>query len=598
VSDVLGQFLEGMQEELRDDRDLQLLKRCQEDKFFFAREVMGNAAVFPESLDPAVCGEWTKLFEFIYSFAAPGGIRLGVCNAPRNTYKTTLLVTRLADLIAGDRNIRILYTTNVHRLSMEFSTSLKQYLTHKEKLIEAYGPFAVDDSEARLSKHDDAAWRQDFWTVAGRTTHAKEPTFTAGSVGKSAVGNHFDVIVLDDCVDNDNTTTAESVRKTIDWFRLVGPLRDKKSRYGPGGCILDIGTRYVDGDLHGFLLGEVSDEKEQLWRDYTPLVLRAIANPECWNEKLQRFVGPILNFPHILTEEEMNTERRAGSYHFSTQFQNECVAPDDAHFRKDWFQLIPFYDVPQDRLAYYVFTDYAFGLDDSNDRTALWVVGLDWERKAYCVDFDVGRWTLTERCKRTMDFAQKYDCRKISLEQISANEGIKSTLLRMRDERRLRCSLEEIGGRSTESKMMRITSLQPRFEQRRIFFAMRDAGDMFGIRAEFIRLNKNGEVDSSTDIAKEFLRFPRATHDDIPDALSDIDKIDNSTRTYFFAGFPRSHVGPNVPQPLGPRTVNGRVVYNSWDEWRGINAISQDRPKEDLYTRAASRIAGRRPGLW
>ena len=584
MDNALEQLMNGLGKELQVTRNFDLRDRCDNDDFFFARDIMGNESVFPKSLTDPSAGDWVKLFEFMYMFAKLGGIVLGVGNSSRNTFKTTILLTRFVNLIAKDRNIRILYTTNVHKNAMNFSRSLQHHLSHNQKLIEVYGSF---EPEGLRGKGDEASlWRQDYFTVSGRTTNAKEPTFTASSVGKTEVGQHFDVIVCDDCVDNENTTTAEAIRKTIEWFRLVGSLRDKASKYGPGGCILDVGTRYVDGDLHGFLLGEVSDEKDQQWKNYTPLVLKAIANPECWDEKTQRFLGPKLNFPFILTEKLMNEERSRGAYYFSCQYQNECVAPDDAHFRKEWFQLIPAYDVP-DGLSYYVFTDYAFGLDDSNDRTALWVVGLDWERKAYCVDFDVGRWTLNERCRRTIAFAEKYDSRKIAIEQISSNEGIKSTLLRMRDERRLRCAIEEIGGRSLESKQLRITSLQPRFEQRRIFFVQRDNMDMIGIKPEFIRLNKDGVVDVSTDIPKEFVRFPRATHDDIPDALSDIDKIDNSTRSYFFAGASRS----TAVETKGPMVVNGKVLYNNWEEWRKYNAPKEDKQGSgNFYERAANRI--------
>jgi hypothetical protein len=587
MSDALQQLMSGLSDELLVTRNLDLLEKCEKDPFFFAREIMGNQPVFPAILDKDVAGDWVQLFDFIYKFASlgPDSINLGVCNSSRNTFKTTLLASKCAYLIARDRNIRILYSTNVHKNSMNFSRALQHQLAHNQKLIEVYGTFEPEGMKSKRQDDESNLWRQDYFTVSGRTANIREPTFTAGSVGKTEVGQHYDVIILDDCVDNENTTTADSIIKTINWFRLVGSLRDKMSKYGPGGCILVVGTRYVDGDLYGFLLGEVSDEKDQQWRNYKSLVLRAVANPECWDEREQRFVNPKLNFPFVLTEKLLNEERSRGSYYFSTQFQNECVSPDDAHFKKEWFQLIPAYDIP-DGLSYYVFTDYAFGLDNSNDRTALWVVGLDWERKAYCVDFDVGRWPLNERCKRTVDFAEKYDCRKIAIEQISSNEGIKATLLKMRDERRLRCTLEEIGGRSQESKQLRITSMQPRFEQRRIFFVMRDNMDMIGIKPQFIRLNKDREPDANTDIVKEFIRFPRATHDDIPDALSDIDKIDNSTRSYFFPGAAKRDT-----QVQGPMVVNGKVLYNSWDDWRKVNVPSESaRPQEDWYSRTARRL--------
>ncbi len=580
-------FFSGLSQELM-AKSNPLLERIKKDNFFFAREIMNNEPVFPISLSEEDAGDWAKLFDYMYKFANieaindEEGIRLGVVNSPRNSLKTTLLLSRIVNLIGFDRNIRILYTTNVHDNAVNFSRRLVAELETNQKLRDAFGDFkpvsGIDETDS---------WRLDYFFVSGRTTSAREPTFTASSVGKTKVGQHYDIIIIDDACDIENTRTAESIKNLIDWFRATGSLRDKKSRYGPGGCILVNGTRWADADLYGFLLGEVVDDKDKQWKNYTSLVLRSIENP-VWDEENQRFVNPQLNFPHILTEKLLNEERTRGLYYFSTQYQNECVPSDDAHFKTRWFHIIKPYDIPQD-LRYYIFTDFAFGLNDENDRTAIWVVGLDWERKAYCVDFDVGRWSLYERCHRVIALAAKYDVCAMSIEKVVSNEGIKSTLERMRDEYRLRLRIQEISGRTTESKMMRIVSMQPRFEQGRIFFSERDPMDNIGIRPEFISIRKDGTPEATCEILKEFIRFPRATHDDIPDALSDIDKIDPTTKTYYFPGSGR-YSGEHS-QFKGPTVVNGHIVYQ---ETMGINsnAREQGKAKADFWSRSAERLKG------
>jgi phage terminase large subunit-like protein len=303
----------------------------------------------------------------------------------------------------------------------------------------------------------------------------------------------------------------------------------------------------------------------------------------------------------VLTKELLEDERSAGPTYFSNQYQNKPIADEDAHFREEWFAIIKPYDIPTD-LRYYIFTDFAFGLDDSNDRTALWVVGLDWERKAYCVDFDVGRWTLNERCRRVIALVHKYNAQAVSMEQMASNEGVKSTILRMRDEYRLKFKLQEIGGRSLESKQMRIVSMQPRFEQRRIFFVERDIMDTIGIRNQYIRQREDGKKDG--EIVQEFIRFPRATHDDIPDALSDIDKIDNATKAYFFPGAPPGSAGRPPGKILmqdqyrpyqvrGPSVINGKVLYKWGDPANGRQeAVKKE---TDFYKRHATRIRTSRP---
>jgi len=583
VTGPLDELFSGLSEGLGGNLDIDEREKCEKDKFYFAREIMGNEPVFPTELTEEKAGDWKKLFEFVYAFGDT--CKLGVINSPRNSLKTTLLLSRCVDLIANDRNIRILYTTNVGKNALSFSRALRHYLSHNKRLQSIYGTFEPAGAKERKdSDEEGSAWRTDYFTVSGRTRNMREPTFTAGSVGKTEVGMHYDIIICDDCVDNENTRSRDGITATIDWFRLIGSLRDKKSKYGPGGCILDQGTRYVDGDLHGFLLGEVTDDKDQQWRNYKSVVLRAIGNPECWSESEQKFIHPKLNFPFILTEELLNEERSRGSYYFSTQFQNECVSPDDAHFKPRWFQVIKPYDIPQE-LYYYVFTDFAFGLDDSNDRTALWAVGLDWERKAYCTDLDVGRWPLNERCERVIALVQKRNALAVSIEQISSNEGIKATLLRMRDVYRMKFRLQEIGGRSLESKKLRIVSMQPRFEQGRIFFAEQDQMETIGIRKEHICIAQNGKP--MGEIINEFVRFPRATHDDIPDALSDIDKINNSTNSYFFPGPPGNFM--NHPVMKGPTVINGKVQLSIFGD---ENGTKETKGSDDFYSRHAKRIQG------
>ena len=562
--------------------DPDFAQKATDNPFLFSRIIMGNEPVFPEELTDECAGDWVKLFNFIFSFGAPDGIQQGVLNSPRNSLKTTLLVSRCVYLIAHDRNIRILYTTNNKENALNFSRLVHTELSSNELLIKSYGEFKPE-TNSKQEASGTKPWRQDYFTVTGRTTKAREPTLTASSVGTTKVGMHYDIIIFDDCVDDKNSRTADGLRGAIRWFATSTALVDQKSKYGPGGCVLDVGTRYADGDLHGWLLGEIEDD-ESPSDLYESLVLRSMNEPN-WDAKLKDWTNPSLNFPHILDAERLAKARRYGPFHFSTQYQNECVTPEDATFRPEWFRFIPAYDVPAG-LKYFVFTDFAFGLDDSNDRTAIWVVGLDWERKAYCVDFDVGRWALNERCRRTIALIQKYDAEAVALEQVVSNESIKTNLIRLRDEQRIRFRIVDIGGRSIESKQLRIISMQPRFEEEnppRIMFVQRDENDVIGIKRQFLRRSKAGKLEG--DIAVEFLRFPRATHDDIPDALSDIDKIDPATKTPYFSGSSHKVAGPQV---LGPSCMNGKVLWRQEGPWDVKREAKKS--EDNFYSRHAARL--------
>lgn len=551
-SDLVKSLLSGVAKGLSPSRNLDLADKMRREKFWTAREVLGNHPVFPEK--PS--GDWKRLFDFIYAWGRD--FRFGVVNAPRNSLKTTILACRLIDGFIEDRSLRVLYCTNVTKNAHLFGGGVKRHLEGNEVLIQAFGRFQPDE---RLDSR--SAWREDYFFLAGRKDNAKEPNLTLGSVGVTQVTQHFDLIIVDDPCDQENTRTSDGLRGTIEWYKSLAPLLDAKSKYGPGGCMLDIGTRWADGDVHGWLLGEVEDTATPA-TDYKRLVLESIKDP-VWEPEKGQFKDPvILNFPEVLSRKELETKRRIqGPTQFSMQYQNQCVPPETATFRREWIRFVPPYTIPQ-LVTSYVLTDFASGLNENNDRTAIWAAVLDWERKAYMVELQVGRWSLDERANRTMDLAQKYDAQAIAVEEMMSNEGVLALLERLRNERHIRCKIVKIGGRSMESKVMRIESLQPRFSEGLIFFVQpaetatiggRQIRNI-GIDPTLMCMTKAGRAQG--DAVEEFIRFPRALHDDIPDALSDIDKLNPKTGAYLFPS-PSTH-GQGV-RPQSPSMVNGRVVW-------------------------------------
>lgn len=577
------EFLETVSTGLMPIADNELYNRMRDEPFWFAREVLGNHVVWPENLD----GDWGRLYRFIWGMGSEW--QYGQLNSPRNTYKTTIVCAKCTHLIVMDRNIRILYITNNQRNARRVSGAIRRTLESNEIILKACGPF---EPTGKI-KGEAATWTEDMFFVSGRTTDAREPTFTVSTAGTAMAGGHFDIIIVDDGVDEANSKTRDSLQVTIDWYRLLPKLQEPTSKY-MHGTICNQGTIYDDGDLHMWLRGEIPDV-ESPWDDYEHLVLTAMENPECWDAKLRKFIDPVLNFPYTLTESKLTQEYKNGSSDFYKQYQNMCVDAANQIFRKGQFKIIHSYDVPS-VLSKYIFTDYAMGTDGKNDRTAIWVVGLDWQRNAYCLDFVVGRWGLAERIERTVLFAQKYDAIKIAVEQMMSNEGVLDRLATEIDRRRLRVTIEPIGGRSTESKHARIAGLQPRFERQRhedgcIFFVTRDQTDTTGIPREFLTWDKNGVA--TGEIVHEFVRFPKAVHDDIPDALSDMDKRDKKAHAYLFPG-PSQYTAYDPVQATqqrmaysnNPTIQNGRVV--------GMPQTQQPQQEDmDTYTWAARRLRGK-----
>jgi hypothetical protein len=78
---------------------------------------------------------------------------------------------------------------------------------------------------------------------------AVEPTLTALGVGGAIIGRHYDMIICDDIIDQDNSSTNESRRRLKEWFGAVLiPCLE------PTGAIHVVGTRWHTEDLYGDIL--------------------------------------------------------------------------------------------------------------------------------------------------------------------------------------------------------------------------------------------------------------------------------------------------------------------------------------------------------
>lgn len=162
--------------------------------------------------------------------------------------------------ICEDPNIRILIvqktageaekTLQVIKAELERNASLKKYyaphwsrLVGQEDISNATG---VVEREGRR----EGAWQQRRIYVK-RTRRGKDPTVEAVGVGGAITGGHFDVIILDDVEDDENTRTPERLASLRQWFAgTVMQLREPHTK------IIVVGTlKTAQQDIYNTILG-------------------------------------------------------------------------------------------------------------------------------------------------------------------------------------------------------------------------------------------------------------------------------------------------------------------------------------------------------
>src|SRR5262249_17254169 len=117
--------------------------------------------------------------------------------APRGYGKSTILtITRIIYEIVKNPNIRILIAANTQLQAEVFLREIKAHFERNERVKEYFGNFASEDK-----------WDTREIIVAPRTSTAKESTITCVGVGGPVASRHYDIIIADDLVDEENSRT-------------------------------------------------------------------------------------------------------------------------------------------------------------------------------------------------------------------------------------------------------------------------------------------------------------------------------------------------------------------------------------------------------
>src|SRR5712672_2090463 len=169
--------------------------------------------------------------------------------APRGYGKSTILtITRAVFEILRNPNVRILIAANTQLQAEVFLREIKAHFERNERVREYFGNFVSEDK-----------WDTREIVVAPRTSTAKESTITCVGVGGPVASRHYDLIIADDLIDEENART-ETQRDRVKtwWYQTLLPCCE------PDGRIFVIGTRYHHLDLYGHLMRNEHAEKYQI----------------------------------------------------------------------------------------------------------------------------------------------------------------------------------------------------------------------------------------------------------------------------------------------------------------------------------------------
>lgn len=165
---------------------------------------------------------------------------------PRGGAKTTWDNTILCTwLVSKFKDIRIGMVSNTDTQAKDFSRAVK-YTIESNSAHRLVFPDAVPSA----SKWTDKEWLRD----GSRWHGSKDVTMFAVGVGGAIISKRFDLILMDDILDEENTQTVDQREAVEIWFK-----KTLKPCLAPDGVVVAIGTRWGEDDLYERFMLPVSD---------------------------------------------------------------------------------------------------------------------------------------------------------------------------------------------------------------------------------------------------------------------------------------------------------------------------------------------------
>ena len=460
---------------------------------------------------------------------------------PRGSFKSQVFnVGQAAWMIAQDPNVRILVTSETNKQAIKFVKETMK-IVESEWFKELFGD------------HTQGEWKPGagLFTSSLRTRQGiKDPTLCASGVGEVQTGAHWDFIFMDDICSQENTKTPEGIEALWNWFGEIKAQLDP-GILAPDGVTIWGGRLFIIGTLHHY-----SDIYCRIMKD-DELAADFDISRYGWSDPI---VDPFktaeeapakLFFPGRLTRSFIASQKRGMSGRlYACFYENRPTTGEQQLFRPEYFRTIPDESVPH-AVWTYILTDFAFIADEKKkkraDRTVFWVISLDCNRVAYVRDVVIGRWKPSDSVRIACDLWNRYqglNLKGMTIEKTTYSELLSSVFEEVRRQTHIMPRFIKIGGRSQEIKDMRIEAAEPRWKGGDIYFTQ-------SLRDNWRKWKP---------MFDEMTEWPFSGHDDVPDAVSDLDKSDESDPHHPVYHCPAPPVGW-ATQPVRrfqPDVVNGQ----------------------------------------
>lgn len=371
-----------------------------------------------------------------HQFLHPESLQLVFRGAGKTT---TCTIVKIVHLLLKDPNLRILIASKTTPHAVTILKGVKAHFEENPFLEKIFGVYY----DPKLVEK----WDEREISVLPRTSMSMEKSVYTIGVGSQAVGRHFDVIISDDLVDEENSRTKMMRDKHLHWYynSLMPTLEPPDKKIPHRGEHHILGTRYHYDDMYGHL----SENELKEHTNIIPALSDDGRSP--WPEKFS---------PEFLAEKR----KRAGLIIFNAQYQCSTSAMKGSIFQYDDCQIIEPDKIPK-KLKIFIGIDLAITESESADQFAIVALGMDDNYNRYILDFYANQIRFGEQTKKIIEFYEKYKPIRACIE---TNAYQKAQYQHLKDEYDADIRLKAVN--QDKDKITRAWKLSHLFESKKMFF--------------------------------------------------------------------------------------------------------------------------------
>jgi len=369
-----------------------------------------------------------------FQFLHPDSLQLAFRGAGKST---TCTIAKGVHYLLKDPNFRILIASKSIGNAQGFLKEIKGHFESNEKLAEVFGLYY---DPRKVNK-----WNDTEIEVLPRTSRAKEASVTCVSVEGTIVSKHYDAIISDDLIDEDNSRTQHMRDKVRTWYyqTLEPTLEPPDDKVPHRGEHHRLGTRYHYADLYGHLI-----ENEMAEHHNVIPALKSDRSP--WPDK----------YPPEWFDEK---KKKSGTIIFNAQYQCDTEAMKGEIFQYDDCQKINSSEVP-DQLRIFMGVDLAISQEQKADHFAIAVIGVDTSKRYYVLDWYDGQLRFGDQTKKIVQFYNRWEPIRCCIE---TNGYQKAQYQNLKDgDKDIRLTPKN----QDKDKIARAWKLSSIFEDKRFFF--------------------------------------------------------------------------------------------------------------------------------